>query len=172
MVKVIGWFMSFIKSFHFLFLFLFYLDSCHPMRSQQPGDDYLPDLKIQNVRYAFIRQDITTKKNEPKMTIMSPIIDLEFYIMIENIGTADWEDDLCIYYNLDTGWEQDIIRIEALQIPYALNAEVSFILMNLTRRPKTATIILNPADTDSAAGCIFVKEAFYNNNIYQINFDN
>ena len=171
MVKVIGWFMSFIKSFHFLFLFLFYLDSCHPMRSQQPGDDYLPDLKIQNVRYAFIRQDITTKKNEPKMTIMSPIIDLEFYITIENIGTADWAENLCVYYNLDNGWEQDIIKIEGLEFPYALNAEVSFILKNLARQPKTATIIINPADADSVYECEFVQEAFFNNNIYEIDFN-
>ncbi len=131
----------------------------------------MPDLKIQNVRYSFIYFDRTTPDHVPRQAMGLYVKDLEFYIMIKNIGTADWEEDLCIYYNLDQGREQDVIRIEDLDIPYAQQAEVYFTLKILMRRPKIATIIINPADADSTDGCEFVKEAFYNNNIVQIDFD-
>ena len=162
--------MCFIKSFYFLFPLLFYLGSCHPVRDRQLVDDYLPDLKIQNLRYSFIYSDITTPDHVPPKAVAPHLRNLEFYIMIDNIGTADWDDDLCIYYNLDQDREQGVIRIEELNIPYACKSEVFFTLNCNMRRPKTATIILNPAETDSADGCRFVKEAFYNNNIKNIDF--
>jgi hypothetical protein len=162
--------MGFSRMTNLVIVLVIYLYSCQPLKNKRIEGDYLPDLKIQEVRYTFFRQESVPPKDGPKMTIIRPETDLEFYIVIKNIGTADWDDDLCIYYTLDAGWKQGVIRIAELKIPYALDAEVSFKLKILERRPKTATIIINPAETDSTEGCIFVKEPFQNNNIYQIDF--
>ena len=164
--------MGFIRISNLTIVLVIYLISCHPYKNKEIEGDYLPDLKIQDVRYAFYRQESVPPKDGPKMTIIWPETDLEFYIVIRNIGTADWDDDLCISYNLDAGWKQGLIRIADLEIPYALETEVSFRLRLLERRPGTATIILNPAAADSAMGCVSVQEAFFNNNIYQIDFNN
>jgi hypothetical protein len=163
--------MRFLKSFYLLFLFLFYSGSCHPLRHQQSEDDYLPDLKIKDLRYSFIYYERTDPDHVPQRVMELHVKDLEIYITIENIGTADWAAGLCIYYNLDQDREQGIISIEDLEIPYASQSEVFFTLNCNMRRPKTATIILNPADTDSTEGCIRIKEAFYNNNIYLVKFN-
>ncbi len=141
--------MGFIRITILAIALVIYLYSCHPLKNQGVEADYLPDLKIQEVRSVFIRPEIVPPKNGPKMSIVYPVTDLEFFIVIKNIGNADWDNDLCIYYNLDAGWKKGVIRIAELEIPYALHAEASFRLKIIERRPSTATIIINPAETDS-----------------------
>ena len=161
--------MLFNKVIYLIFIFF----SCHTIGDQKFNDKYLPDLKIKNVKSQYIVQEIPKPRPGQPVSTMGGLIDIEFYILVENIGSGDWENDLCISYNFEEDGSQteNSIIFEDLIIPYASSQEVNFIVKNIFQRPKSVTFIMNSNKIDSVGCGAFSEELFYNNNTYKYNLN-
>ncbi len=150
-------------------IFIFF--SCHIIGNQKFNDNYLPDLKIKNVKSQYIFREISkTSPGQPVRTILG-LMDIEFYILIENVGSGNWENNLFITYTFEEDGKQteNSVLFEDLMIPYASSQEVNFIVKNIFQKPKSVTFILNSAKIDSSRCGSFSEELFYNNNTYKYN---
>jgi hypothetical protein len=152
-------------------IFIFF--SCHTIGNQNFNDNYLPDLKIKNVKSQYIAHEIPKPPSGLPASRMDVIMDIEFYILIQNIGSGDWENDLCVIYNFEDDGSQteNYVMFEDLMIPYASSQEVNFIVKNIFKRPRSVTFIINANEIDSVGCGVFYKELFYNNNTYKYNLN-
>ncbi len=149
--------------------FIFF--SCHIIGNQKFNDNYLPDLKIKNVKSQYIFQEISKPSPGQPRSVIRGLMNIEFYILIENVGSGDWENNLCITYTFEQDGKQteNSLIFENLMIPYASSQEVNFIVKNIFQKPKFVTFILNSAKIDSSRCEAFSEELFYNNNTYKYN---
>jgi hypothetical protein len=145
--------------------------SCTPIKDQQFKNHYLPDLKIKNVEYHIYQHEIVSgEPGHPKRAFIG-LLDVELSVTIENIGSGDWNSDLCILCALDENRRQNnrFLLFENLKIPYASKITKLVVLKDLIRRPKTITITLNPQNVDSLECNSFCEGNFYNNNSFKLN---
>jgi hypothetical protein len=143
--------------------------SCHTIRNQKSDDNYLADLKVKNVKSQFISPEIPKRQPGQPVSTERGIIDIEFYILVENIGSGDWKNDLCICYHFEGVGSQNenYVIFEDLMIPYASSQEVTFMVNNIFQKPETVTFTINPNRNDSVGCAEFSEELFYNNNTYK-----
>ena len=128
--------------------------------------DRLPDLKVKNIHYEYLRRSRPSPKpGMPKQTVGRPPYAIEFVISISNIGTEDWDHDLDIRYLFDEhrSFERDSIVIKDLMIPYALNTEVIVEIKYPSRKPKSITFYLNTTKADSIKQYKIYDEFYYKN---------
>jgi hypothetical protein len=153
-----------------IYLIFIYL-SCHTIGDQKFNDHYLPDLKIKNVKSKYIAQEIPKPPPGRPVSSMHGLIDMEFDILIENFGSGDWKNDLCITYTFEGEGKEikNSIMFENLIIPYASSQEVNFIVKNIFFKPNSVIFIINVNKIDSVGCGVFSEEIFYNNNTYKYN---
>jgi hypothetical protein len=157
--------MSYNKTIYLIFIFC----SCHIIGDQKINNDYLPDLKIKNVKSRNITPKISKPSPGKPVSTTRGLMGIEFYILIENVGSGDWDNNLCLSYIFQENGRQteNSIMFEDLMIPYASSQEVTFTVKNIIQKPKSVTFILNPSNVDSSRCNAFSEELFYNNNIYK-----
>ncbi len=147
-------------------------------QSQSPNremqNDYLPDLKVENIHYEYLRHSQPSlKPGTPKMVVIRPPSAIKFVISISNIGTEYWNHDLNIRYFFDgrSSYEQGPIVIEDLMIPYALNKEVLVEIKYPSIKPNSITFYLNTTKADSAEYYKIYDEFYYKNNSIKVKLD-
>ena len=98
-------------------------------------------------------------------------MDIELEVTIENIGSGDWNSDLCILCTLEYERRQNhrYLSFEKLKVPYALTKTILVDLNDLIRQPNAILISLNPQNLDSLECNSFREENFYNNNSFKLN---
>lgn len=145
--------------------------SCTSIKNQQFKDQYLPDLKIKNVEYSIYQHEIVSDEPGHPKSIFMGLLDIELRITIENIGSGDWNSDLCILCTLneDRRQNQRFLLFENLKAPYASRKTILVDINDLIRQPKAIVINLNPQDLDSLECNSFCEENFYNNNSFKLN---
>lgn len=160
---------SFLNTIRVLSLALLFC-SCTSIKDQQFKDQYLPDLKVKNVKYSIYQHEIISDRPERPRRIFPGLLDIELNVTIENIGSGDWNSDLCILCTLDENRPQNrrLSVFENLIVPFASKKTILLDLKDLFRRPNTITINLNPTDLDSMECDSFSEENFYNNNLFKL----
>lgn len=158
-------YMLYNKTVYFIFIFC----SCHIIGDQKINNDYLPDLKIKNVKSRIIAPKISKPLPGQPVSTIRGLMGIEFYILIENIGSGDWDNNLCLTYLFEQNGKrtENSILFEDLMIPYASSQEVTFMVKNILQKPKSVTFILNPSNIDSSSCNTFSEELFYNNNTFK-----
>ena len=133
----------------------------------------LPDLRINNVQYRIEKHEIDTDRpDQPQMTLMG-LLDIVLTIQIENIGSGNWDNDICLLCTLEEeqNSEDRFILYENLIVPYATRTEIIIVLAKLIRQPTTITVNLNLPDVDSLTCDRFTEENFYNNNLFKLSIN-
>ena len=163
------------QEIHFLLISILLFFSCYPIKNQKADNQYLPDLTVKTVNFNIHRKKSKTNDpNLPKRTILGDSIDIELEITIENIGSGNWQHDLCVQCILAENNRQDMhdFVFENLQISYASQKTITVNLKNLSSRPETITINLNPQNQDNLKQNCFCEENFYGNNSYKLDLKN
>ncbi len=156
--------MSFTKVIYFTLIFF----SCYTTGNQKFGNSYLPDLKIKNVKSRIIMHEISQSPHGQPISPQWGLKDIEFMIVIENIGSGDWKHDLCVLFNFE--WDgrhtENHLIFEDLRIPYASSKEIWFMVKDIFQKPNSVTFMINGNEEDSFGCGVFSEELFYNNNSY------
>ena len=140
-------------------------------KDQLNKEKYLPDLRIRTVEYSVNQRRIeSTDPGKPRGT-HAGLIDIELNITIENIGSGDWNDDLCALFIFDEYVAHNIrvMLLENIKIGYASKTTRLVNLDNIIRRSATITIIINPREDEFLECQNYSIESIYSNNSYIIN---